>query len=595
MILLRMAVVLAAIVVQAICAQAEWKHAIAMHGEPLYGPDFPYLAYVNPSAQKGGTLRVSVLQSFDSTNPLIVKGVRAAGVRLWTLESLMARGHDEAFTLYGLLAEAIDVPDDRSWVAFRLNKKAKFSDGKPVTVDDVVFSLKTLRDYGRPNFGTYYSKVTRIERPEPRVVKLHFSSDADREIPLILGLMPILPKHIFAGKPFDKTMLTPFPGSGPYVMEAIDPGKSLTYRRDPNYWARDLPVNKGRFNFDKVHYLYFRDGSAAFEAFKKGLVDVREESDPTKWSNDYVFPPVKDGRVVLSEIPSGLPAGMWGLAFNTRRAMFANKNLRKAILHLLDFEWINAKLYNGLYTRTQSFYSRSELSSHQRPASAIEREMLKPFPDVVSPDIMAGTYAMPVSDGRGRNRKNRRIAKTLFAEAGYHIEDARLVNKQSGKALGFEITVVSKADERLALTFARTLQQAGVDARVRLVDSSQFQARLASYDFDMIPYQWDASLSPGNEQKFYFGSQGRTQEGTRNYFGAQEPAVDAMIAEVLAARKREKFVDAVRALDRVLLSGHYVVPLFHRSGAWLATWSHIKRPQKTSLFGYRLETWWHQR
>ncbi len=594
MILFRTALLFLALALSTASALAEWKHAIAMHGEAQYGPDFKHFSYVNPDAAKGGTLRISVLQSFDSTNPLIVKGVRAAGVRLWTLESLMARGHDEAFTLYGLLAEAVDVPDDRSWVAFRLNKDAKFSDGKPVTVDDVVFSLETLRDFGRPNFGTYYSKVTKIERPAPRVVKLHFSSDADREIPLILGLMPILPKHIFEGKPFDKTMLSPFPGSGPYVMEDIDPGKSLTYRRDPNYWGRDLPVNKGRFNFDKIQYLYFRDGSAAFEAFKKGLVDVREESDPTKWSNDYVFPPVKDGRVVLSEVPSGLPAGMWGLAFNTRRAVFENKNVRKAILHLLDFEWINAKLYNGLYSRTQSFYSRSELSSHTRPASERERALLKPFPDAVSPDIAAGTFAMPMSDGRGRNRKNRRIATKLFKQAGYSIKDARLVHKKTGKPLSFEITVVSKADERLALTFARALQQAGVDAKVRLVDSSQFQARLASYDFDMIPYQWDASLSPGNEQTFYFGSQGRTLDGTRNYFGAEEPAVDAMITALLAAKDRSAFVDAVRALDRVLLSGYYVVPLFHRSGAWLAVWSRIRRPEKNSLFGYRLETWWHQ-
>ncbi len=594
MILLRIVIMVAALLGFAASAQAEWKHALAMHGEPKYDADFPHFAYVNPAAPKGGALRISVLRSFDSTNPLIVKGVAAAGVRLWTLESLLARGHDEAFTLYGLLAEAVEAPDDRSWVAFRLNKNAKFSDGRPVTVDDVVFSLETLRDFGRPNYGTYYSKVTKIERPAPRVVKLHFASDADREIPLIMGLMPILPKHVFAGKPFDKTMLTPFPGSGPYVMEEIDAGKSVTYRRDPNYWGRDLPVNKGRFNFETVKYLHFRDGNAAFEAFKKGLVDVREESDPTKWSTDYVFPPVKDGRVVLKEVASGLPAGMWGLAFNTRRAVFAEENVRKAILHLLDFEWINAKLYNGLYTRTQSFYSRSELSSHKRPASPFEKTLLKPFSGVVADDILAGIYAMPVSDGHGRNRKNRRAAQKLFSQAGYEVKGGKLANTKTGEPLSFEITVVTKAEERLALTFARSLVQAGVDAKVRLVDASQFQARLASYDFDMIPYQWDASLSPGNEQTFYFGTQGRKLEGTRNYFGAEEPAVDAMIAALLGAKERAEFVDAVRALDRVLLSGTYVVPLFHRSGAWLAVWSRIRQPEKTSLFGYRLETWWHQ-
>ncbi len=576
-------------------ASAEWRHAIAMHGDPLYGLDFTNYSYVNSSAPKGGVLKISVLGRFDSTNPLLVKGERARGVRQWTLESLMARGHDEAFTLYGLLAEAIDVPDGRSWVAFRLNENAKFSDGKPVTVDDVIFSLETLRDKGRPNFGTYYSKVVKIERMGPREVKFHFSSDADREIPLLLGLMPIIPKHIFAKRDFTKTSLEPFLGSGPYVMAEIDPGKSMTYRRNPDYWGRDLPVNKGRFNFDEVKYFYFRDGSSAFEAFKKGLIDVREESDPTRWSGDYRFPAVTDNRIGLHEIPSGLPAGMWGLALNSRRAVFSDIRVRKALNYLLDFEWINANLYNGLYQRTQSFYTRSALSSHGRKASKREREMLQKFPNSVESDILDGTYSMPKSDGRGRNRKNRRTAKKLLLDAGYIVKDGRYVLKSNGKPLSFEISVVTRADERLLLSYTRALQQAGVDAKVRLVDSSQFQSRLASYDFDAVPYQWDASLSPGNEQTFYFGSKGRKLDGTRNYFGADNPAVDGMITALLAARERTEFVDAVRALDRVLLSGHYVVPLFHRPGAWLAVWSRIRQPKKISLFGYRIETWWYQK
>ncbi len=592
MILSRLLGSLAVLICCAVPAFAEWRHAMAMHGEPLYGPDFKHYAYVNPNAPKGGRLRLYTPRKFDSTNPLIVKGVGVPGVRLWTLESLMARGHDEAFTLYGLLAEAVDLPDDRSWVAFRLRKEAKFADGMPVTVDDVIFSLETLRDEGRPNFGTFYSKVTKVERLGEREIKLHFSSEADREIPLIMGLMPILPKHVFEKRPFAKTSLAPFPGSGPYEMAEIDAGKSITYTRRPEYWGWHLPVNRGKFNFDEVQYFSFRDDSTAFEAFKKGIVDVREEHDPSRWSGAYDFPAVKDGRVGLHEIKTGLPAGMFGLALNTRRAHLENKSVRKALIQLFDFEWINANLYNRLYQRTQSFYSRSALSSQAKPASAFERDLIDRFPDSVEASILAGTYNVPKSDGRGRNRKNRRTARKLLAEAGYEIKNGKAVSKSDGTPLSLEITVVRRSDERLFLTYARALQQAGIDARVRLVDSSQFQSRLANYDFDAIPYQWDASLSPGNEQIFYFGSKGRKLEGTRNYFGAGNKAVDGMINALLAARKREDFVDAVRALDRVLLSGHYVVPLFHRPGAWIALWSRIKRPKQTSLFGYRIENWW---
>ncbi|MEM7429047.1 MAG: extracellular solute-binding protein, partial [Pseudomonadota bacterium] len=373
---------------------------------------------------------------------------------------------------------------------------------------------------------------------------------------------------------------------------SVDAGKSITYRRRSDYWGWHLPVNQGKFNFDEVQYYHFRDDSAAFEAFKKGIIDVREEHDPSRWSAAYDFPAVRDGRVGLYEIPSGLPAGMFGLALNTRRAKLADKNVRKALIQLFDFEWINANLYSRLYRRTESFYSRSELASHGKPASKLEQELLAGYPGVVEPTILDGTYSVPKSDGRGRNRKNRRAARKLLAEAGYEIKGGKAVSKADGSPLALEIVVVRRSDERLFLTYARALQQAGIDARVRLVDSSQFQARLANYDFDAVPYQWDASLSPGNEQIFYFGSQGRTLDGTRNYFGADEKAVDAMIDALLAARKRDAFVDAVRALDRVLLSGHYVVPLFHRPGAWIALWSHIKRPERTSLFGYRIENWW---
>lgn len=573
-------------------AKAEWSHGIAMHGAPAEPESFTHFAYTNPEAPVSGFLRLAVAGTFDSTNPFIVKGIPAKGLRDFTYESLMARGHDEPFSLYGLIAEAVDVPEDRRSIAFKLRPEAKFSDGTPVSIDDVIFSYETLRDHGKPNYRSYYGKVKSVERLGERAVRFHFSAEADREMPLILGLMAILPKHAFAGKKFDTTNLKHALGSGPYVIEEIKPGASITYRRNADYWGWHLAVNKGRFNFERIRFEYFREANSAFEAFKKGLSDLREERDPKRWASAYNFPAVEQKKIVLENMPVRLPAGVSGLVFNTRRPAFADIRVRQALTRLFDAEWINHSLYNDLYVRTKSIYPRSELAAFTQAASQRERNLLAPYPGAVSEEILEARAFLPQSDGSGRNRKNRRAALNLLKSAGYAVQAGKMINLKTQKPLGFEILVLTRQEERLALTFARIASKSGIQIDVRSVDASQFQARKNDFDFDMIPTTWFSSLSPGNEQSFYWSPQGRDNPGARNYMGAKEPAIDAMIEGLLKARERDEFVDAARALDRVIMSGAYFIPLFHAETAWIARWKHLKHPQKLPLYGLRIDSWW---
>jgi peptide/nickel transport system substrate-binding protein len=571
---------------------AEPSHGLAMHGEPLHGSDFQQFSYANPDAPQGGNMRLAVIGSFDSLNPMIIKGVSGAGVRDYVFESLMARAYDEPFSLYGLLAETIETPDDRSWVEFRLRPEATFSDGAQVTVDDIVFSLETLRDQGRPNHKYYYSKVAEIVRPDAQTVRFVFGPDGDREMPLIMGLMPIIPKHIYETRVFQDTSLEAPIGSGPYLVSEVDPGTRLVYERSPNYWGRDLPVNRGHYNFDSITYEYFRDANASFEAFKAGLYDVRPEDDPTRWSTGFDIPAVRDGRIKLQSFAKETPSGMRALVFNTRRPVFSDPRVRAALGLAFDFEWVNANFYYNAYERTQSFYDGSELASTGRPATDAERALLATYPGVVSDAVLEAGYVAPVSDGTERNRRNRRAAIAALSEAGWVIKDQVMVNAETGEALSFEITVASPEDQRLALNFSTALKGIGVEGSVRYVDSSQYQQLRQTYDYDMIFNFWYASLSPGNEQSFYWGGDSANQDGTRNYMGVSEPAIDGMISAMLEARGREEFVAAVRALDRVLLSGDYVIPLYHQPEQWVALWSHVKHPEITSLYGYRANTWW---
>ncbi|MGB6538579.1 MAG: extracellular solute-binding protein [Xanthobacteraceae bacterium] len=564
-----------------------------MHGAPAMPEGFTALPYVNPDAPKGGTLVEGVLGTFDSLNPLIVMGVPVNAVRGYVIESLMARGYDEPFTLYGLLAKSVETDDARDYVTFRLDPAAHFSDGVPVTAADVVFSWKLLRDRGRPNHRTYYSKVVHAEILDVHTVRFDLSGE-NREMPLILGLMPILPKHAVDVASFEQTTLRKPIGSGPYVLDSVRAGSSVTFKRDPNYWGRDLPINRGLWNFDRVRFDYYRDANSYFEAFKAGLYDVRSEQDPTRWQTGYNIPAMREGRIVKDVFTDGQPKVASDYVFNTRRPVFADIRVRQAIALLFDFQWINRNFFYDLYKRSASFFDDSELSAYQRPADASERTLLAPFPGAVRADVLDGTWSPPRTDGSGHDRAPLRQALTLLEAAGYELKGTTLRNRATGQALRFEIMVDNRDDERLAIAFSTDLARAGIDAEIRLVDDAQYQARLTTFDFDMIEYRWEQSLSPGNEQSFYFGSAAADEQGSRNYMGVRSPAVDAMIAALLEARSRFGFVDAVRALDRVLISGCYVVPLFYLPEQWMALRAYIKHPAQTSLFGYLPETWWHQ-
>jgi peptide/nickel transport system substrate-binding protein len=575
-------------------AGTEARHAIAMHGEPALPENFSHFPYTNPSAPQGGQLTLGVLGTFDSLNPLIVRGVPAQSLRGYVIESLLARSYDEPFTLYGLIARSVETDAARSYVTFTLDERAKFSDGRPITPEDVIFSWQLLRDKGRPNYRTYYSKVTKAEKVGEHGVRFDLSGANDREMPLILGLMAVLPRHAIDPETFEDTNLTPLVASGPYVVSEVDAGKSVTLTRNPNYWGRDLPVNRGLWNFDSVRIDYYRDANSYFEAFRKGLFDLFAETDPGRWETAYDFPAVRDGRVVKEAFKAGTPKGMRAFVFNTRRPIFSDIRVRKAINHLFDFEWINRSLFYGLYRRTGSYFEGSELSFRSHPADARERALLAPFPDAATPDVLAGTWAPPVSDGSGRDRAQLKAALDLFAQAGYAIDGTVLKQRATGKPFTFEILVTTRDQERIALAFARSLKRAGITPSIRMVDAVQFEQRRIAFDFDMIQYYWDESLSPGNEQAFYWGSASADEQGSRNYMGVRSLAVDAMIAAMLKAERRADFVSAVRALDRVLISGQYVVPLYHLPAQWVARWRSIRHPTATSLYGYLPETWWRE-
>jgi peptide/nickel transport system substrate-binding protein len=568
------------------------SYAIAMHGTPALPADFANMPYANPRAPKGGRLVQGILGTFDSLNPLIVRGLAVQQIRGFVVESLMARGNDEAFTLYGLLARSVETDETRSYVTFRLDPGARFSDGQQVTADDVLFSWTLLRDKGRPNHRQYYSKVARAEALDQLTVRFDFGGAPDRELPLILGLMPVLPRHAIDVVTFEETSMTAPIGSGPYRVSAVNPGASVTLTRNPDYWGRDLPVNRGLWNFDEIRLDFYREANSHFEAFKRGLYDFRVETEPLRWHDGYDFSAARNGEVIRDTIKTGMPQPSEFLVFNTRRPAFSDIRVRQALTLLFDFEWINRNYFFGLYGRSASFFAGSELSAYGRAAGERERAFLKPFASQIAADILDGSYRLPVTDGSGRDRATLRSALNLLAQAGYDLDGNVLRQRSTRAPLAFEIMVTTRDQERIALAFARDLKRAGIEASVRAVDAVQFDQRRLGFDFDMIQNRWDQSLSPGNEQFFYWGSEAADNQGTRNYMGVKDPAIDVMIANMLEARERVTFVSAVRALDRTLMSGFYAIPLFNVQEQWIARWNRIEHPEATALTGYLPETWW---
>ena len=564
-------------------------HGVAMHGDLKYGPGFTHFDYVNPDAPKGGEVRLQANGSFDSLNPFILKGQPAVGIgRLF--ETLMTGSQDEAFSQYGLLAETVEIPEDRSWVAFILRPEARWHDGAPVTVEDVIFSLETIKTKGHPFYRAYYGDVVAAEKVGERKVKFTFADGVNRELPLIIGELPIISKAYYTANDFEKTSLEPPLGSGPYRIESVDPGRSITYARVADYWGADIPARRGQDNFDILRYDYYRDPTVAMEAFKAHEYDFRRENASKVWATAYQGPAFDDGLVVKEEIGHSMPTGMQGFVFNTRRAKFADRRLRQALGYAFDFEWTNKNLFNGAYTRTTSYFSNSELASSGLPEGA-ELALLEPFRDQLPPEVFSEVFAPPETDGSGSARRNLRTAFKLLGEAGWTVEDTRLVGS-GGEPLEIEFLIVSPLFERVIAPFVKNLEKLGVTTKIRLVDSSQYQQRLDQFDFDVIVLSVGQSLSPGNEQNNYWTTTAADTPGSRNLAGIKDPVVDALVETLIAAADRDSLIAAARALDRVLLWGHYVVPHWHIRYFRVGYWNKFARPAITPKYSLGFDSWW---
>jgi microcin C transport system substrate-binding protein len=557
------------------------QHAIAMYGDVKYPADFTHFAYANPDAPKGGALALSGSGTFDSLNPFILRGTPAAGVTL-IFETLMTPSLDEPFTYYGLVAETVETPEDRSWVKFTINPNARWHDGKPITVEDVIFSFETLTTKGHPQYRSYYANVVSAEKTGEREVTFTFDGEVNRELPLIMGQLPVLPKHYYAERDFEKTSLEPPLGSGPYKIRSLEPGRSIVYERVRDYWGADLPVNRGRNNFDEVRFEYYRDRDVAFEAFKAGNFDLWTENSAKRWATGYEGNAFTSGAIVKEELPIRPPARMQGYLFNLRDDKFKDRRVREALGYAFDFEWANKNLMYDAYERIESyFHGEPDLASSGLP-SAAELALLEPYRDQLPEEVFTQEYQPPTTDGSGNNRENLRKALSLLREAGWIVEDGRLTHQQTGEVMAFEILLVDPSGERLAAPWINNLKRLGVDARIRIVDTSQYQNRMDNFDFEVTTELWAQSDSPGNEQRDMWSSALADVPGSRNTAGIKDPVVDALIDKVIAAATREDLETAVRALDRVLLWGHSScrISSMTASGWRIATSSSGRRPYR---------------
>jgi microcin C transport system substrate-binding protein len=565
-------------------------HAIAMHGEPKYGPDFSHFDYVNPDAPKGGSVRLAVAGTFDNFNQYIPKGNAASGL-FYLTETLLTGSADEAFTEYGLLAESVEWPEDRSWVIFHLRPEARWHDGQPVTVDDVIFSLETLKTKGHPFYRYYYQSIESAEQVGEHSVRFNFAEEENRELPLIAGQLAILPKHYWEGRDFEKTTLEPPLGSGPYRIAEFEPGRFIVYERVEDYWGRDLPVNRGRYNIDRFRYEFYRDETVIRIALKAGDLDYRAENQAKAWALDYDVPAVREGWLKMARISHDRPSGMQAFVMNTRREVFSDPRVRQALAFAFDFEWSNRNLFFGQYTRTQSFFDNSELASRGLPEGE-ELEILERYRGRIPDEVFTKVYTVPSTDGSGWARDNLHRAFELLAEAGWEVRDLKLVDSETGRQMTFEILLYSPAFERVVLPFARNLKRLGIGARVRLVDQAQYINRLRSYDFDMIVAGWGQSESPGNEQREFWGSRAADLEGSRNRIGVKDPVIDELIELIISAPTRESLIAGTRALDRVLLWHHFVIPNWHLDYDRLLYWDKFAQPPEPPRRGTSLDFWW---
>lgn len=595
--LLALALAVLALVLAQPAAAADdlpFSPGLALHGAPQWPQGMPHYPYANPAAPKGGRIVIGQSGTFDSLNPYASRGAVPDFFAGYLYQTLMHRSLDEPFTLYGLVADGVHLSPDRRVLTFRLHPDARFSDGAPLTAEDVAFTFGLLKEKGRPLQRGAYRRVKTVEVLSPRLIRYTLEDARDLELPMLLAIMPVLARHATQAEGFELPTLRPPLGSGPYVLAELQPGQSFTLRRNPNAWSRDLPTTRGFHNLDEIRVDFYRDANALFEAFKVGLVDYRLESDAGRWQEGYDFPAMREGRTMREALTFRAPRGMSGFVFNTRRPLFQQEAVRRGLAEMFDFEWINRNFFQGLYRRMASYFDASDLASTGRPASEAERALLAAAGAAILPEIMEGTWQPPSTDGSGRDRAQLQRALAHLRGAGYQIVDGQLRQGREGEVLAFDIMVLSREQERVALAFSDALKPIGVNARVRLVDSSEYWRRLRVFDYDMVIWSFPVSASPGNEQSNRWSSGAADRPSSLNLAGVRSAAIDRLIEALLAARTREAFVDAVRALDRALLSGTYVIPLYFTPERWIARSATLKRPDTLPVYDFTIDTWWRE-
>ena len=567
------------------------SHGFAMHGAPKYAADAGPPDFLNPNAPKGGTVRLGARGTFDSLHPFIIKSVPAAGVSaIW--DTLCWASRDEASTEYGLIAETMEWPEDRSSVAFTLRPQARFHDGTPITVEDVIWTFDILKAKGLPNYAFYYGDVLKAEKTGDRKVLFTFRDNTNKELPLILGQLPVLPSKWWATRDFEKVSLEIPLGSGAYKVDSFDVGRSIAYRRVDDWWAKDLWMNRGRNNFEVMRYEYYRDVTVQFEAFKGGEIDIRQENIARNWATAYDIPAVRDGRIKRDEIPHELPTGMQCFAFNTRRDFFKDRRVREAIATMFDFAWTNKNLFYGMYKRNISFFGNSELASSGLPTPA-ELKVLEPLRGKIPEEVFTKEFKLPEGDGTGNVRDLARRSLALLKEAGWEVKDGKMTETKTGKKLAFEMLLNDASFERVVLPYKQNLERIGVDMTVRTIDTAQFKRRDDEFDFDMMVTGFGQSLSPGNEQRDFWGSKSADTKGSRNVIGIRDAAIDSLVETLIGAPDRESLINVTRALDRVLLWSHFVVPNWHSNTAYVAYWNRFARPAKAAKYApVAFDTWW---
>ncbi|OJX14027.1 MAG: hypothetical protein BGO77_01525 [Caedibacter sp. 37-49] len=581
---------------QSVCKE----HGIAMHGKLKYPLNFTHFSTVNPDAPKGGKLCLGVTGTFDSLNPYVIKGTPPAGLSIFSerlvFESLMKRSPDEAFSLYGLIAEFVDLAPNRSWIIFYLNPKAKWPNDSPITADDIIFSFETLKEKGLANYRLFFKKIAKVEKINDYTVKFSFLADSndgtfDPEAPMLISLLPILPKYFFKGRDFEKVTHEEIPGSGPYKIKTLKMGHRISYERRPNYWGENLPVNVGFYNFSEVQFDYYRDSKVALEAFKAGEYDIRGESEPGQWIENYNFPAIKEGKVIRMELNHKRPVGMRAFIFNTRKDLFKNEKVRHALSYAFDFEWLNQSLFHNCFTRTKSYFDNTILANDGIPQGDVLKILLK-FKQNLPSSLFSTPYSLPIAGTKVNLRKNLKKARDLLQECGWEIHDSKLIHKETKRPFEFEIILYRPEDEKITLAYVKNLKFLGIHAKVRTVDATQYERRLGTFDYDMTIHTWGHTLSPGNEQALYWGSKAADQEGSRNYIGIKNPIVDELCRLLAMTKSSEELVTIAKALDHVLLWNHYVIPLYHSNKIFLAYWDKFDHPPFNPLDGIVLMSWW---